>query len=147
LAHGGRGLTEASEQAVLNANYIMHSLKDYYDAPFLRTCMHECVLSAKRQAERGVRAADIAKALIDRGVHPPTVYFPLIVKEALMIEPTETEGKEALDAFIGAMIEIARAAEAAPESLQKAPVTTPVGRMDEAKAAKRMDVAFLPPSG
>ncbi|MDR2577272.1 MAG: aminomethyl-transferring glycine dehydrogenase subunit GcvPB [Chitinispirillales bacterium] len=143
LMMGGKGLTEVSEQAVLSANYIMHSLKDYYDVPFLKTCMHECVLTAKRQAERGVGAADIAKGLIDRGIHPPTVYFPLVVKEALMIEPTETESKETLDEFIAAMIDIAKCAETDPESLKRAPVTTPLGRLNEAKAAKDMDVAFL----
>ena len=93
LMQGGPGLIDISENAVLNANYIMHSLKDDYDVPYLKTCMHECVLSAKKQAERGVHAIDIAKALIDEGFHPPTVYFPLIVKEAMMIEPTETESK------------------------------------------------------
>ena len=143
LMLGGTGLTAASEQAVLNANYIMHSLKDYYDIPFLRTCMHECVLSASRQTRHGVKAVDVAKSLIDRGFHPPTVYFPLIVKEALMIEPTETESKESLDAFIAAMVDIAKAAEASPESLKKAPVTASVCRLDEVKAAKDMDVAFL----
>jgi glycine dehydrogenase subunit 2 len=139
----GRGLLEAGEQAVLNANYVMRSLMGYYDVPYPKTCMHECVLSAARQAGAGVKAVDIAKALIDRGFHPPTVYFPLIVKEALMIEPTETESKEALDAFIGAMVEIAGLAASDPQSLHAAPATTPVGRMDEARAAREMDVAFL----
>lgn len=143
LMLGGRGLLEASEQAVLNANYVMRSLLGSYDAPHPKTCMHECVLSAARQSEAGVKAADVAKALIDRGFHPPTIYFPLIVKEALMIEPTETEGKESLDAFIAAMLEIARAARTDPQSLHAAPVTTPVGRLDETKAAKAMDVASL----
>jgi glycine dehydrogenase subunit 2 len=143
LMLGGKGLTEASEQAVLNANYVMHALKDHYDIPYLKTCMHECVMSAKRQMENDIHAIDIAKGLIDKGFHPPTVYFPLIVKEAIMIEPTETESKETLDSFIEAMIEIAEAAEADPESLHKAPLTTPVGRMNETKAAKDMDVAFL----
>ena len=143
LMTGGKGLLEVSEQAVLNANYVMHSLLERYDAPYPKTCMHECVLSASRQAEAGVKAADIAKALIDRGFHPPTVYFPLIVKEALMIEPTETEGKEALDAFIGAMSEIAGIAASDPKPLHACPVTTPVGRLDETKAAREMDVAAL----
>ncbi|MDR0331051.1 MAG: aminomethyl-transferring glycine dehydrogenase subunit GcvPB [Chitinispirillales bacterium] len=143
LMTGGAGLAEVSEQAVLNANYVMRSLSGHYDVPHLKTCMHECVLTAKRQAERGVRAVDIAKALIDKGFHPPTVYFPLVVKEALMIEPTETESKETLDAFINAMIEIAEAAESGPKSLHAAPVSTPVGRLDETKAARDMDVAFL----
>jgi len=143
LMMGGKGLLEVSEQAVLNANYVMHSLLEHYDAPYPKTCMHECVLSASRQSEAGVKAVDIAKALIDRGFHPPTVYFPLIVKEALMIEPTETEGKESLDAFIGAMAEIAGAAASDPKSLHACPVTTPVGRLDETKAARMMDVAAL----
>jgi len=143
LMMGGKGLLEVSEQAVLNANYVMRSLIKHYDAPYPKTCMHECVLSATRQAESGVKAVDIAKALIDRGFHPPTVYFPLIVKEALMIEPTETEGKESLDAFINAMAEIADLAASDPASLHAAPAATPVGRMDEAKAARGMDVAFL----
>ncbi|MBD3315138.1 MAG: aminotransferase class V-fold PLP-dependent enzyme [Chitinivibrionales bacterium] len=143
LALGGDGLKEVSENAVLNANYIMHRLKDYYDFPLLRPCMHECVASAKRQAERGVRAIDIAKALIDKGFHPPTVYFPLIVKESMMIEPTETESKETLDAFAEALIEIARKTEeGAAEEFRKAPVTTPVSRLDEARAAKAMDFAY-----
>jgi len=143
LMTGGKGLLEVSEQAVLNANYILRSLTGHYDAPYPKTCMHECVLSASRQAEAGVKAVDVAKALIDRGFHPPTVYFPLIVKEALMIEPTETEGKEALDAFIGAMTEIAQIAASDPKSLHACPVTTRVGRMDETKAAREMNVALL----
>jgi len=143
LMMGGKGLLEAGEQAVLNANYVMRSLMGRYDVPYPKTCMHECVLTAARQAEAGVKAVDIAKGLIDRGFHPPTVYFPLVVKEALMIEPTETEGKEALDAFIGAMAEIAGIAASDPESLHAAPTATPVGRMDETKAARDMDVAFL----
>ncbi|MDR2592143.1 MAG: aminomethyl-transferring glycine dehydrogenase subunit GcvPB [Chitinispirillales bacterium] len=143
LMMGGKGLLEVSEQAVLNANYVLHSLMERYEVPYPKTCMHECVLSASRQAEAGVKAVDIAKALIDRGFHPPTVYFPLIVKEALMIEPTETEGKEALDAFIGAMAEIAKIAASDPKSLHACPTTTPVGRLDETKAAREMDVAFL----
>jgi len=143
LMMGGKGLLEASEQAVLNANYVMRSLLEHYEAPYPKTCMHECVLSASRQAEAGVKAVDIAKGLIDRGFHPPTVYFPLIVKEALMIEPTETEGKEALDAFIGAMAEIAGIAASDPKSLHVCPVTTPVGRLDETKAAREMDVACV----
>ncbi len=104
--------------------------------------MHECVFSASRQAEHGVHALDIAKALIDRGYHPPTVYFPLIVKEAMMIEPTETESQETLDAFIAAMKEIAAQAERAPESFTALPQNTPVCRPDEVRAARQMDVAF-----
>jgi glycine dehydrogenase subunit 2 len=142
LMLGAEGLTEVSENAVLNANYLMHSLKEDYDVPYLKTCMHACVLSAKKQADAGVHAIDIAKSLIDAGFHPPTVYFPLIVKEAMMIEPTETESKETLDAFIDAMKKIAAAAKETPEALRAAPRTTPIGRLDETKAARDMDVCF-----
>jgi len=142
LSLGGEGLTEVSENAVLNANYLMHKLKNAYSLPFDRTCMHEFVLSADKQSEKGVHALDLAKALIDRGFHPPTIYFPLIVKEAMMIEPTETESKETLDAFCEAMLEIAELAENAPEKLQAAPTTTPVSRPDEVAAVKNMDFAF-----
>ena len=136
---GGNGLREASETAVLNANYVMNKLKGVYDLPFDTTCMHEFVLSAVRQAEQGVTAFDIAKALIDRGFHPPTMYFPLIVKEALMIEPTETESMETLDRFVAAMLEIAELAASDPDSLKAAPITTPVSRPDEVAAAKNME--------
>jgi glycine dehydrogenase subunit 2 len=137
---GGEGLTEVSEQAVLNANYMMARLKEAYDLPFDQTCMHECVFSAARQLKNGTHAIDIAKYLIDRGFHPPTVYFPLNVKEAIMIEPTETESKQTLDSFIAVMLEAARTAEAAPAELQEAPLTTPVGRLDETKAARVLQV-------
>lgn len=142
LIQGAAGLSEASENAVLNANYIMNSLKGYYDLPYNHICMHEAVFSAKKQLENGIHAIDIAKALIDKGFHPPTIYFPLIVKEALMIEPTETESKETLDQFISAMIEISNEAAKNPQGLKKAPVTTPVGRLDETKAAKDMDFCY-----
>jgi len=138
---GAEGLTEVSENAVLNANYLMHRLKDVYTLPYDRPCMHEFVLSAKRQVANGVHALDIAKALIDRGFHPPTIYFPLIVKEAMMIEPTECESKETLDAFIEAMREIAALAERDPKAIQDAPVTTSVSRPNELRAAKAMDFA------
>jgi len=141
LSLGGAGLTEVAENAVLNANYVMEKLKAYYELPYERRCMHECVFSASRQAEKGVRAIDIAKALIDRGFHPMTMYFPLIVKEAMMIEPTETEAKETLDQFIEAMIDIAGQVERDPHSLRKAPTTTPVGRVDEVRAARQLDLA------
>jgi len=140
LMQGARGLIDVSENAVLNANYVMHALKGVYDVPYPKTCMHECVLSAKKQAAYGVHAIDIAKALIDEGFHPPTVYFPLIVKEALMIEPTETESKGTLDAFIAAMKRIALLAREDPEKFCAMPRTTPVGRLDETRAAKEMDV-------
>jgi len=142
LLLGAQGLIEVSENAVLNANYLMRALKDAYHLPFDRTCMHEFVLSATRQNEHGVRAADIAKALIDEGFHPPTVCFPLIVKEALMIEPTETESKETLDSFISAMKTVAQKAEESPEQLHEAPTSTSVSRPDEVKAAKDMDFSF-----
>ena len=137
LTLGREGIPRISENAVLNANYIRAKLAPYYDQEYNRCCMHECVFSATRQAKNGVHALDIAKALIDRGFHPPTMYFPLIVKEALMIEPTETESKEELDSFIDAMIEIAKEAEENPEKITQAPVTTPVKRLDETTAARR----------
>lgn len=139
LLLGGKGLTRASEAAVLNANYLMHQLKDVFELPFKQTCMHEFVLSAAKQLPHNVHAMDIAKALIDEGFHPMTVYFPLIVKEAMMIEPTETESKETLDKFIAAMRRIAALAEINPEKLQNAPCTTSVSRPDEVKAARGMD--------
>ena len=143
LMHGADGLCRVSENAVLNANYLMHKLKPYFDLPYDRACMHEFVLSGERQKANGVSAMDVAKALIDRGFHPPTVYFPLIVKEALMIEPPETESRETLDAFAEAMIEIARRAENDPGSFAAAPETAPVSRPDEVKAARNMDFAHL----
>lgn len=106
-------------------------------------CKHECVFSASRQAKKGVHAIDIAKSLIDAGFHPPTVYFPTIVPEALMIEPTETESKETLDGFIDTMITIAKTAENQPEKLKSSPNTTPVSRLDEASAARNLDIASL----
>jgi glycine dehydrogenase subunit 2 len=142
LMHGSEGLRQVADNAVLNANYILHALKGAYQAPYPDGCMHECVLSASRQAENGVQAVDIAKALIDEGFHPPTVYFPLIVKEALMIEPTETESKETLDAFIAAMLRIAEEAETNPEKLKAAPRKAPVRRLDETRAARVLDVSF-----
>ena len=143
LLLGKSGLISVSEHAVLNANYIRAFLKDYYDLPFDRVCMHECVFSAKRQAEKGIRALDIAKYLIDKGFHPPTIYFPPIVKEALMIEPTETESKETLDEFIEVMIEIAKLAEEHPDVLKNTPVTTPVKRLDEVKAARELKLRWM----
>ena len=136
LMLGREGLIDLSEKAVLNANYCMARLKPYYDLPYDRTCMHEVVFSAKRQNSSGVHATDIAKALIDRGIHPPTIYFPLVVEEAIMIEPTETESKETMDIFIEAMKEIASLAESDPEKIKNAPVTTDISRPDETKAAR-----------
>ena len=143
LMLGRSGLLRVSENAVLNANYVLAKLKPHYDVAVDRLCMHECVLSAARQAKKGVRALDIAKALLDRGFHSPTVYFPLTVPEAIMIEPTETESKETLDAFIAAMIELAELAERDPEAVTSCPKTTPVGRLDEVLAARKPDLASL----
>lgn len=144
LSLGPKGLKGVSHNAVLNANYMMEKLKEYYDLPYDRTCMHEFVLSAKHQKELGISALDIAKKLLDYGFHPPTIYFPLIVKESMMIEPTETEGKETLDQFIDALIEIARLAEGDPERILEAPVLTPVGRLDEVKAARELVLKWKP---
>lgn len=133
---GREGFKRISENAVLNANYVRSRLEQAYDQKFTRCCMHECVLSATRQSRNGVHALDIAKALLDRGFHAPTIYFPLIVPEALMIEPTETESREMLDAFCNAMLEIASLAVSDPEAITACPVTTPVGRLNEVDAAR-----------
>ncbi|MDO8690942.1 MAG: aminomethyl-transferring glycine dehydrogenase subunit GcvPB, partial [Dehalococcoidia bacterium] len=134
---GPDGLREVAENAVINANYLQSRLEGAYQVAFPRRCMHETVLSASRQKALGVRAWDIAKRLIDYGFHPPTVYFPLIVQEALMIEPTETESKETLDTFVEAMLAIAREAEEDPALVQGAPHTTRLGRLDEVAAARK----------
>lgn len=134
---GPDGLRAVSENAVLNANYMLRKLAPYYDVPFDRHCKHEFVLSGRRQKKLGVRTLDIAKRLLDFGYHPPTIYFPLIVEEAMMIEPTETESKETLDGFIDTLIQIAKEAEETPEMVQQAPHHTVVGRMDEALAARK----------
>jgi glycine cleavage system P protein (glycine dehydrogenase) subunit 2 len=136
-------LREMSEVAVLNANYLLARLRDTYELPFDRLCMHEFVLSARRlKREHGVSALDVAKRLMDYGIHPPTIYFPLIVPEALMIEPTETEPKERLDEFCEAMLAIAREAASDPDVLHQAPHSRPVKRLDEVKAAKRAVVRY-----
>jgi len=139
---GAEGLKEASENAVLNANYLKEKLKPYYHLPYDRTCMHEVVFSGRRQKAKGVHTVDIAKRLLDYGLHPPTVYFPLIVDEALMIEPTETESKQTLDAFVEAMKEIAREVEENPEILHTAPHNTPVRRLDDVRAARNPDLRW-----
>jgi glycine dehydrogenase subunit 2 len=136
-AHGLAGLRQVSENAVLNANYIKERLKGAYELPYDRTCLHEVVFSGNRQKANGVRTLDIAKRLIDYGFHPPTVYFPLIVEEALMIEPTESESLENLDAFCDAMLRIAEEAEGDPEVVRTAPHYSPVRRLDEATAARK----------
>jgi glycine dehydrogenase subunit 2 len=140
----GPMLREMSEVAVLNANYLLALVRKAYDLPFDRLCMHEFVLSARAlKREHGVTALDVAKRLMDYGFHPPTIYFPLIVPEALMIEPTETEAKETLDAFAEAMLEIAREAAEDRQFLKDAPHGRPVGRLDEVRAAKRPVVRYL----
>ncbi len=139
----GPALREMSEAAVLNANYLLARLKGAYDLPFDRLCMHEFVLSARRlKREHGITALDVAKRLMDYGFHPPTIYFPLVVPEALMIEPTETEPKERLDDFADAMIAIAREAAESPELLREAPHHRPVRRLDEVRAAKELIVKY-----
>ena len=139
----GPALRQMSEAAVLNANYLLARLREAYDLPFDRLCMHEFVLSARNlKREHGVTALDVAKRLMDFGFHPPTIYFPLIVPEALMIEPTETEPKETLDAFADAMLRIAEEAASDPQVLKDAPHRRPVRRLDEVKAAKRAIVKY-----
>ena len=139
----GPRLREMSELAVLNANYMLARLKDAYELPFDRLCMHEFVLSARNlKREHGVTALDVAKRLMDYGFHPPTVYFPLVVPEALMIEPTETESKETLDAFCDAMLAIAREAAEEPDLLKEAPHHRPVQRLDEVRAVKQPVVKY-----
>jgi len=136
LTLGKEGVRKVGEYAVLNANYLRHKLAKYYDIPYGKTCMHEFVISAKKQKKNGVSALDIAKRLLDYGFHAPTIYFPLIVEEALMIEPTETESRETLDAFAEAMIKIAEDIERQPEVIRNSPQTTPISRPDEMKAAR-----------
>lgn len=138
LRLGGTGLRRASEYAVLAANYMRKRLENHFEIPYDRVCMHEFVASASGQAAKGVRAVDIAKALLDKGHHAPTVYFPLIVPEALMVEPTETENKSTLDRFCDDLIAIAEMADSDPEVVQQAPVTLPVTRLDETLAARGM---------
>ena len=139
----GPALREMSEVAVLNANYLLARLRDAHELPYDRLCMHEFVLSARSlKREHGITALDVAKRLMDYGVHPPTVYFPLVVPEALMIEPTETETKETLDAFAEAMLAIAREAAESPELLREAPHGRPVRRLDEVRAVKELVVKY-----
>ena len=143
---GPDGLKAVTENAVLNANYMMRRLEPFFDLPYPQHCKHEFVLSGRRQKKLGVRTLDMAKRLLDFGFHPPTVYFPLNVEEGMMIEPTETESKETLDSFIDAMIQIAKEVEENPEIVQEAPHTTVVGRMDETKAARKPILRYTPES-
>jgi glycine dehydrogenase subunit 2 len=144
LAHGGNGLRAATMDAVLNANYIRKKLEPFFDLPYTLPNMHEVVFSDERQARQGVRTGDIAKRLIDYGFHPYTVSFPLIVRGAMMIEPTETEGKLELDLFIDAMISIAKEIETEPEMVKTAPHSTRTSRVDEVKAARKPVLKWTP---
>jgi glycine dehydrogenase subunit 2 len=145
--HGAEGLRNVSETAILNANYVRHGLQDVYDLPYGPACLHEVVFSADRQKARGVKALDVAKRLLDHGFHAPTTYFPLIVSEALMIEPSETESLPELDAFVAALRDIDREAAEDPERVRTAPHTTPVRRIDEGRAGRELDVRWTPPGG
>jgi len=141
LRLGREGLIRASESAVLAANYLRKRLADAIEVPYDRMCMHEFVASAEKlAADHGVHALDIAKALLDRGYHAPTIYFPLIVKEAIMIEPTETESKQTLDAFVADLLDILALAATNPEAVRACPTTLPVGRLDETQAARAMEI-------
>jgi len=139
---GASGLEEVSREAILNANYLKARLQDAYQPSYPGYCMHEFVLSASRQKARGVRALDVAKRLLDFGVHAPTAYFPLIVDEALMIEPTETETKASLDRFADALLAIDRESQEDPERVRNAPTRTPVRRLDEARAARKLTLTW-----
>ncbi len=142
LMLGGQGLAEATRHAIIGANYVMRSLQDDYDLPYKAHCKHECVLSGLKFREKGVKTLDIAKRLLDYGFHAPTIYFPLIVPEAIMIEPTETESQETLDSFIAAMKKIAKEIEGTPELVKSAPNNTPIGRLDDVKAAKEQKLRW-----
>ncbi len=144
LAHGSEGLCQVSRDAVLNANYLKEKLRENYHLPYDQPCMHEFVLSGIRQKERGVSTTNIAKRLLDFGVHSPTVYFPLVVPEAMMIEPTETESRQTLDEFVEIMRNIDRETRESPEVVQNAPHKTPVGRLDEALAARKPNLRWSP---
>jgi glycine dehydrogenase subunit 2 len=146
-ANGGDGLAKVSQLAVLNANYVRVKVREFLETPYDEICRHEFVASAQElKRETGVRALDIAKALLDHGFHAPTMYFPLLVPECLMIEPTETESKETLDAFIFALRAIVERAKSDPRAVLAAPVTTVVGRVDETRAARNPDLRWSPPA-
>ena len=148
LAHGASGLREVTDDAVLAANYLRHRLRDAFEIPYDRVCKHEFVASASAiKKETGVRTLDIAKRLIDHGYHPPTIYFPLIVDEGMLIEPTETESLETLDAFADTLIAIAEEARTDPDMVTSAPHTSPVGRLDEAMAARQPNLRWRPMRG
>jgi glycine dehydrogenase subunit 2 len=144
LSLGGDGLEEVSRMALLNANYIRKKLEKSYHLAFNEPCMHECIFTDRIQQRNGVSTLDIAKRLLDYGYHPPTIYFPLVVSGALMIEPTETETPETLDGFIEAMLAIAQEAKSDPELVKRAPHSTPVKRLDEARAARKPVLRWQP---
>jgi glycine dehydrogenase subunit 2 len=144
---GGDGLEEASRMALLNANYIRKKLEKSYQIAFNEPCMHECIFTDRIQHKNGVSTLDIAKRLLDYGFHPPTIYFPLVVSGALMIEPTETETPETLDAFVDAMLSIAQEAKENPDIVKTAPHSTPVSRLDEARAARKPLLRWEPTDG
>jgi len=137
---GTEGIKRVSRNAILNANYLRVKLQDHHEIPYNRTCMHEFVASGKSLKEYGIKTLDVAKRLLDFGLHAPTIYFPLIVSEALMIEPTETESKDTLDRFVNAMIKIKEEAKENPDLLKEAPHNTPVRRINELKANKELKV-------
>jgi glycine dehydrogenase subunit 2 len=141
---GPDGLAQASRDAVLNANYLRALLRDTFEVPFPGNCMHEFVISGKRQKKQGARTLDLAKRLLDYGYHPPTIYFPLVVDECMMIEPTETEDRATLDAFAEALLAIAREVETGGDVVRTAPHSTPVSRIDEALAARKPDLRWRP---
>jgi glycine dehydrogenase subunit 2 len=141
---GAEGLRRVAERAVLNANYLRVLISESFPTAYQGTCMHEFVVTAKSLKKKGIRANDVAKRLIDLGYHPPTVYFPLVVEEALMVEPTETESKETIDGLAAALNRIATEAVEDPQLLRSAPVTTPVRRPDEARAARKLQVRWDP---
>jgi glycine dehydrogenase subunit 2 len=148
LAHGGSGLEQVSEDAVLAANYLRRRVGQAYDLPYEQVCKHEFVASARAlKADTGVRMLDVAKRLIDHGFHPPTIYFPLIVDEGMLVEPTETESLETLDAFADALVAIAEEAREDPDALREAPRHAPVRRLDEATAARQPDLRWRPMTG
>lgn len=144
LTLGAEGVREASETAVLNANYMMHKLKDTYDMAYDHTCMHEFVMSLEElKKATGVTALDVAKSLIDRGIHPPTMYFPLIVHEALMLEPTETEARRTLDEAVQALLELHELAHTDAEYMHNAPHHAQIKRPDEVQAARKPVLKYV----
>jgi glycine dehydrogenase subunit 2 len=139
---GSDGLHRVSENAIINANYVKKMLDGYYNLPYKQHCMHEVVFSGENLLQYGIKTLDVAKRLLDFNMHAPTIYFPLLVHEAIMIEPTETEGKEVLDVFISVMKQIAKEAADDPEKLKMAPETTPVKRLNESLAAKNLNLKY-----